>query len=313
MKLGLVTTCLPELTLSEIAAWASAHGYHALEVAAWPPGERRPFAATHIDATSFDRGDAERVGALLAEHRLTLSALAFYENNLDADAGARARTHEHLRACVEVASLLDVPFVGTFIGRDVTLTVRENLRLAERVFPQLVDYAGDRGVRLVIENCPMEGWHPDGYPGNLAYSPELWDWMFELGVYLNYDPSHLVWLGIDPVAALRGAGARVAHAQAKDVEIVSAERNRFGVFGKAVGRTNPWEARGYRYRVPGLGCVDWCSIVGELHRVGFDGVLSVEQEDPEWSGGAERVREGLTIAERTLGSLVAGDGGVGDG
>ena len=34
----------------------------------------------------------------------------------------------------------------------------------------------------------MEGWHPDGYPGNLAYSPELWEWMFELGLYLNYDP-----------------------------------------------------------------------------------------------------------------------------
>ena len=37
----------------------------------------------------------------------------------------------------------------------------------------------------------MEGWHPDGYPGNLAYSPELWEWMFSLGLKLNFDPSHL--------------------------------------------------------------------------------------------------------------------------
>ena len=78
----------------------------------------------------------------------------------------------------------------------------ENLRLAETVLPPLVEYAAARGVRLVVENCPMEGWHPDGYPANLAYSPELWGWLAELGLWLNYDPSHLVWLGIDPVAAL---------------------------------------------------------------------------------------------------------------
>jgi sugar phosphate isomerase/epimerase len=45
--------------------------------------------------------------------------------------------------------------------------------------------------------------HPDpavrNYPGNLAYSPELWEWMFSLGVELNFDPSHLVWLGVDPL------------------------------------------------------------------------------------------------------------------
>ena len=71
------------------------------------------------------------------------------------------------------------------------------------VFPPLVDYAGERGVKLMIENCVMEGWHPDGYPGNLAYSPELWEWMFALGLYLNFDPSHLLWLGHRP-----GRGAR---------------------------------------------------------------------------------------------------------
>ena len=108
--------------------------------------------------------------------------------------------------------------VGTFIGRDPGRSVAENLREAERVFPPLVDYAGERGVKLMIENCVMEGWHPDGYPGNLAYSPELWEWMFELGLYLNFDPSHLLWLGIDPVAALKPYVDRVAHAHAKDAE-----------------------------------------------------------------------------------------------
>ena len=81
-------------------------------------------------------------------------------------------------------------------------------REAEKIFPELVEYAGERDVRIIIENCVMEGWHPDGYPGNLAYSPELWEWMFDLGLYLNFDPSHLLWLGIDepPKIALIIAG-----------------------------------------------------------------------------------------------------------
>ena len=173
--------------------------------------------------------------------------------------------------------------MGSFIGRDPGRSVAENLREAERIFPPLVDYAGERGVRLMIENCVMEGWHPDGYPGNLAYSPELWEWMFELGLYLNFDPSHLLWLGIDPVAALRPYVDRVAHAHAKDVETFPAERNRYGFFGRVSTREEePWDMGWWRYRIPGLGQVDFPHYVDALYEGGFDGVLSVEHEDPVW-------------------------------
>jgi sugar phosphate isomerase/epimerase len=155
-----------------------------------------------------------------------------------------------------------------------------------------------------VENCPMEGWHPDGYPGNLGYSPELWEWMFGLGLYLNYDPSHLTWLGIDPIAAIRAAGDRIVHAQAKDVEFVQAGRDRYGWFGRALDRANPWDNGCYRYRAPGLGVVDWRAVVDTLYQVGFDGVLSVEHEDPVWSGDTDRVLKGLRIAHATLRDLV---------
>ena len=94
-------------------------------------------------------------------------------------------------------------------------------------------------MKIVIENCVMEGWHPDGYPGNLAYSPELWEWMFSIGLYLNYDPSHLVWMGIDPVEAVKPYVDRIPHAQAKDIELDPAARNRYGWPGKAVDRDEP--------------------------------------------------------------------------
>ena len=165
---------------------------------------------------------------------LELSALAYYDNNLHPDPAQREAIHAHLRACIDAAAALGGVPVGTFIGRDNSLSVADNLREAERVLPPLVEYAGERGVRLMIENCVMEGWHPDGYPGNLAYSPELWEWMFELGFWLNFDPSHLLWIGIDPVAALRPYVDRVIHAHAKDAETFPAERNRYGFFGRIV-------------------------------------------------------------------------------
>ncbi len=191
MKLGLLTACLPWLSLDETAAWASRAGYEALEVAAWPANSRHIHQAAHVDVAHFSADDAEKVRHLIQEHGLTIAALTYCENNLHADQKERDRIHRHLRACIDAAGLLGVPFVGTFIGRDVTRPVADNLKLAEGCLPPLLHYAADRGVQLLAENCPMEGWHPDGYPGNLAYSPELWDWMTDLGFRLIYDPSHL--------------------------------------------------------------------------------------------------------------------------
>ena len=303
MQLGLLTACLPGESLEDVAAWAGAHGYRALEVAAWPDRPGRDWEASHLDVESFGPREAERVTALCARHDLTLSAVAYYENNLHQDLEVREATHAHLRRCVDAAELLGVGLVGTFVGRDVSRTVTENLRLAEDVLPPLVEYAAQRGVRLVVENCPMEGWHPDGYPANLAYSPELWGWLAELGLWLNYDPSHLLWQGIDPVAALEGHAHRVLHVQAKDAEVDVAARNRFGVFGQVIDR-EPWSSGWWRYRIPGLGEVDWPGVLGALREHGYDGVVSVEHDDPVHSGDLARVRAGLEIAVRTLSPLL---------
>lgn len=304
MKLGLLTACLPDEGLAQIADWAAAAGYQALEVAAWPDLGDRPFTATHLRAESFGPGDAERVGALFETRGLEISSLAYYDNNLHPDQGERAAIHAHLQACIDAAALLGCPTVGTFVGRDPTKTVAENLREAEKLFPPIVDHAGERGIKIVIENCVMEGWHPDGYPGNLAYSPELWEWMFSLGLYLNYDPSHLVWMGIDPVAAVRPYVNRIAHAQAKDIEIFPDRRNHYGFPGKAVARDDPWDVGWWRYRVPGLGQVDWRRVIDALYEGGFTGVLSVEHEDPVWGGDPGFVRAGLEVSYQTLRPLI---------
>jgi sugar phosphate isomerase/epimerase len=303
VRLGLLTACLPDQPLEEIAAFAADVGYEALEIAAWPALDNRPFTATHIAVDPLIGSEVDRVRKCLDSTGLSVSSLAYYGNNLHPDPAERHATNEHVLRCIDAAVTLGCPTVGTFIGRDPGRCVADNLRAAEAIFPALADYAGERAVKIVIENCVMEGWHPDGYPGNLAYSPELWEWMFSLGLYLNFDPSHLLWLGIDPIAAVQPYIDRVAHAQAKDIELFAERRNRYGFFGKAT-REDPWDTGWWRYRVPGLGDVAWRPLIDSLCEGGFDGTISVEHEDPVWSGDLERVQDGLRIAYRTLRPLL---------
>lgn len=306
MKLGLLTACLGGQTLEQVAAWAAKAGYQALEIAAWPTDSIHVHHAAHLDVARFTSADAEQVRELMDRHALTIAAITYCDNNLHPDSDRRRTIHEHLRHVIDAAAALGVLSVGTFIGRDVTRPVAENLKLAERHLTPLVEYAGERGVRLLVENCPMEGWHPDGYPGNLAYSPELWDWMTDLGFHLTYDPSHLPWLGINPLDALRHALEKgiVGHVQAKDVEIDERARTRHGVFGKTVGRTSPTDVGWWRYRIPGLGQIDWERIIHTLYIHRYDGTIAVEHEDPIWSGTLEKTQQGLGIAARTLQPLI---------
>lgn len=306
MKLGFLTACLPDRSLDHIIEWAAGAGYQALEVAAWPALGARPFTATHIAAETLDQQAADAIRERFDSAGLTLSSLAYYDNNLHPDPADRAVINNHVLACIDAAALLGCPTVGTFVGRDPSKSVSANLAEAEEVFKPLVDAAGQRGVKLIIENCVMEGWHPDGYPGNLAYSPELWEWMFSIGLYLNYDPSHLVWMGIDPVAALKPYVDKIPHAQAKDIQLFPELRNRYGWPGKAIDRPNPWDVGWWRYRVPGLGQVDWNAIIDALYEGGFDGVLSVEHEDPVWGGTEGKVKTGLEVAHRTLSPHIVG-------
>jgi sugar phosphate isomerase/epimerase len=304
MKLGFLTACLPNRPLDQIVAWAADNGFEALEVAAWPDLGDRPFTATHLKAESFSQEDADTTRELFDRHGIAISSLSFYDNNLHPDPSQRKAINDHVLACIDAAAMLGCPTVGTFVGRNPARTVAEDLRDAERVFPPLIERAGERGVKLIIENCPMEGWHPDGYPGNLAYSPELWEWMFAQGLYLNYDPSHLVWMGIDPVEAVRPYIDRIAHAQAKDIQVFPERRTRYGWPGRAVVREDPWDVGWWRYRVPGLGQVDWRAVVDTLYEGGYEGVLSVEHEDPVWGGTEDRIETGLRVAHRALRPLL---------
>ncbi len=199
MKLGFLTACMPERPLSEVVHFASAHGYQTLEVACWPRTSERDYNASHIDVTTLDHTGSDEIRRMCELSGLSISALAYYENNLAADPNERAVVNGHLRKAIDAAALLGVGLVGTFVGHDLSKTLAENGEEAARVFGELTDYAGQKGVRLMIENCPMVGWQRPWIPGNLCYAPEQWDALFAAvpALGLNLDPSHLYWLGVD--------------------------------------------------------------------------------------------------------------------
>ncbi|MFL5936048.1 MAG: sugar phosphate isomerase/epimerase family protein, partial [Gaiellaceae bacterium] len=292
MKLGLLTAAFPHLSLEQVAAWAAGNGFEMLEVACWPSGggeARRYAGVTHIDVDALD---ADAVHETLARHGLAISSLAYYPNNLHPDDGHREQVNAHLRRVIDAAQALGVGIVGTFAGNDKDRPLPENLDRFRRIWPELVAYAGDRDVKIAIENCPMI-FSYDEWPGgtNLAWSPAIWDEMFaaipDENFGLNLDPSHLVWLMIDYERAVYDFAERIFHAHAKDLEVRREGLYRHGTLSSGIG----WQVP----RIPGLGEVDWPRFVAALYAVGYDHVVSVEHEDRRFEGTQELVERGFLI------------------
>ena len=301
MKLGLLTAAFGELSLDEVAAWAAANGFEMLEVACWPAAgaEKRRYAGvSHIDV---DNLDVDAVHATLERHGLGISSLAYYPNNLHPDDTVREEVNGHLRKVIDAAQRLGVSIVGTFAGNDKDRPLPENLDRFRKIWPSLVAYAGERDVKVAIENCPMI-FSYDEWPGgnNLAWSPAIWDEMFsaipDANFGLNLDPSHLVWLMIDYERAIYDFGDRIFHAHAKDLEVRKDGLYRHGTFSGGIG----WQVP----RLPGLGQVDWSRFVAALYAVGYDHVLSVEHEDRRFEGSQELVERGFLLARNTLAPLI---------
>ena len=300
MKLGLLTAAFPDATLDEIADWAAANGFEALEVACWPASEgavRRYAGVCHIDVERLDDGGARELLAGLERRGLSISGLAYYPNPLDPDPAERERAAGHLTKVIDAAQRLGVPTVGTFVGRDRARTIEDNWTVFDEVWPPLVAHAAQRGVKIAIENCPMI-FSGDEWPGgnNLAFAPAIWREMFRRipddSFGLNLDPSHLVWQFIDCERAIYEFADRIFHTHGKDVEVRPGGLYEWGTMSAGVG----WQVP----RLCGLGQVDWPRFFAALYGVGYDGVVSIEHEDRRFEGTPELVRRGFLIARDTL-------------
>ena len=279
MRLGILTAFD-----EEALRFAAATGFECVELWFNPADE--------LNARSIaEDGAGEKVRGLCDDLGLTISALACHQNNLDPDGEAREKNIKRLNLMIDAAAALDVPVVATFAGRDPSKTIEDNIPAFKKVFRPIAQHADEKRVKVAFENYP--GMNPPNFQGcNIAISPDAWSLMFDAvpskALGLEYDPSHLLLLECDYVAAIYEFGGRIVHVHAKDTEILEGALARKGIF----------DAGWWRYRIPGWGGVDWKRVFMALADVGYEGDMNIEHEDPVFDG--PRRNEGFVRAYNFL-------------
>ncbi|HEY3397921.1 MAG TPA: sugar phosphate isomerase/epimerase [Armatimonadota bacterium] len=246
-----------------------------------------PGAALDANQPATLTAAAERCAALGVE----ITSFIVMANHLAPDLGERALNNEFMAKTMRQAAALGVRIVSTNTWGDPHLDLEGNLPAYTEVFSRYAEVAEEVDVVVAQENCP----HLRRYPleiGNIGYTPEAWEAMFAAvpswRIGLEFDPSHLMWLGVDYVRAVFDFGERIHLVHAKDTEVLEVELGRVGIFGEG------W----WRYRMPGWGEINWKSFLSALYEIGYDGALIIEHEDPVFEG--ERYEEGLRMGLRYL-------------
>ena len=305
MKLGFVSAILDQSNYEEMMDIAGEMGFACVEVACWPQGkaERRYAGVSHIDVDRVlsDDAYAEHILTYAKEKGVEISSLAFYPNTMDGDLEKRAGAVEHLKTVIAASAKLGVNMVTTFIGRDQSKTVEENLELVKEIWPPILCLAEEKGVRIAIENCPML-FGPDQWPGgqNLMTTPANWKKIFDIlpsdNLGINYDPSHFVWQMIDYIKPIYEFKDKIFQVHYKDIKIYPDRLNQGGIMAYPLEFMSP--------KIPGYGDVDWGKYVSALTDIGYDGCTCIEVEDKFFEGTKEKVLDSLRLRKRYMEQFV---------
>jgi sugar phosphate isomerase/epimerase len=171
-------------------------------------------------------------------------------------------------------------------------------------FGYMVESYGELAGALEKSDCRfvIEGWPG---PGALCCTPETLRAFFDAcpspALGINYDPSHLIRMGIDPLRFLREFVDRVYHVHGKDTELLSEGLYECGnlqpaTFAEAVG----FGEHCWRYAIPGHGVTRWTTVFRILSEAGYSGCVSVELEDANFNGTEEGEKRGLAAGARFL-------------
>ena len=147
----------------------------------------------------------------------------------------------------------------------------------------------------------------EGYPatGALCCTPETLRALFKeipsgaMGV--NFDPSHLVRMGINPLQFLQEFGKRVIHMHGKDTALLTENYYDFGIEQPPTfARPVAYGGMHWRYTIPGHGVVRWVEIFRLLVSAGYSGCVSIELEDANYTNSPEERKLGILLGARFL-------------
>jgi sugar phosphate isomerase/epimerase len=300
LKLGFVSAILGDFGLDHVVRFAGSHGFSCIEVMCWPADNsdsRRYAGVTHIDVNALDAKKIADIHYMLKEANVTISALGYYPNPLDPDPNRSEFYLEHIKQVIRGAAKLGVPVVNTFIGRDTSRNIKDNLDRFADVWPAVVKVAEECNVKIGMENCPMF-FTNDEWPGgkNLAISPAVWDRMFEIipsPVFgLNYDPSHMIWQMMDEIKPIYDYKDRLHHIHLKDAKLYKDKLNRVGIMANPLEYHSP--------KLPGLGDVNWRGFFGALTDVRYRGPVVIEVEDKAYERDINDVTSAILTSRNYL-------------
>jgi sugar phosphate isomerase/epimerase len=284
-----------DLPLEVLAAKAAEWGYDGLELCCW---------GDHFEVNRSESEDAYTSARLdlLARHDLQLPVLANHKvgqlvcDDLDKRhqslapdhvwgdgkaAGVRQRAAEEMMATFRAAERMGAAVVSGFTGSPIwgavtgypaprPETIADALKQFAKLWNPILDVARDVGVKFAYEV------HPGQIAFDLYTAEAALDALGgreEFG--FTFDPSHMHWQGLDPVEFLRKFPDRIFHVHVKDAAL--SLNGRTGLLSGYWPSGDP--RRGFQFRSPGRGGVDWEAIVRALHDINYDGPLSVDWHD----------------------------------
>ena len=209
-------------------------------------------------------------------------------------ADAVAQNQEYIEACAKMGVK---NFFCVLLPEKPENPRAENFALAVESLGQMMPTLEENDARLVIE----------GYPGAgaLCCTPEglrrLFHEIPSHGLGLNYDPSHLLRMKIDPLRFLREFVGRVGHVHGKDTEILADKLYELGTEQPATFALDPaFGGAFWRYTIPGQGQTNWAEVFRILSAHHYAGAVSIELEDADYNGTEDGEKRGILAGARFL-------------
>ncbi len=290
MKIGVITNLLGNLPFEEALQYFVSKGIEMVEIGCGGyPGTQ------HADPDVLLNDDAklEEFKALVKKYNVEISALSCHANPVHPDKAVAKEFDEAMRKAVLLAEKLGVHQINTFSGCPGD---SENAKYPNWVtcpwpnefgemlewqwnevlipyWKEFVSFAKAHGVdKIALEM----------HPGFCVYNPEtLLKLRAAVGpeIGANFDPSHLIWQGIEPVAAIRALEGAIFHFHAKDTKV-----DKYNTAVNGVLDTKPYGDeihRSWVFRSVGYGNDEtyWKDIISNLRMVGYDYAISIEHED----------------------------------
>ena len=262
--------------IADAVAWAASHGFGVIDL-----GQDRAEMAA-VQAAGLRGGAVDLPG---------------WAGLISPDGGKRkeavAQCSEYIKECGPQN------FFAVMLPEDPSRSRRENFGYMAESLNAISGPLEAADGRLVIEGWPGAGalcCTPESYRAAFRECPSP-----ALGI--NYDPSHLLRMGIDPIRFLKDFIGRVGHVHGKDALVLADDLYEYGFEQPATFKESPaFGAPCWRYTIPGHGGTPWTQVCRILDGAGYAGAISIELEDADYQGSDAAEQQGLLDAGLFLAS-----------